>query len=445
MNNTSSTCVVLGRKKAFEGVIKAVSARSTALSLKARGENETHRESGRPTTPLNTPLVRQPTEEEEPSFPMPGPEQDECIADERSSHFDLVQFNTLLENSAPPAAKSHPLPRRKAVSYNDPPPQKIIYSTSSSLSSTPPMISHPDRSSLLHVSVIPLSGLSEEEELDVVGPRDLFDEEREMEEEEHKATEEEVHLTPLRWATSISTPVFLPEPAKSEIKVERIKKPSEEDRIEPLPSSIEHVVRRKPAPPTEVVVPPLLVQSREAQLSKIIATRPTTTSLLSFTDDTPHPPRRRRHPERSWRTRHVTSDRSLLRKSCVERRRLVRVGLLLPPPPPPRAPPPKYFLYPRAGSLRALRSDDSTACAEDFYLGYVDLSFIRKTLFAFDMRMRTGGDLWAEEVEEIYHWFGREREWEVDWDTRWKVATWLLNQPEEDEGDYAAGVGIGEW
>jgi hypothetical protein len=415
----------LGRKKAFEGVIKAVTARTVAISLKARTVDQNKPE-GR--TPTRSAALADQKSTEGLTLLTTVPEQNE---DGNNENFDISpsQFTTVIDNNFVPAPKSQPLPKRKVSPGEENTPQAIIYSTSSSVTSTSSASSDSDSSSLANVSIIPSSGLSEEEELEVVGVGAFFGEEQGGVE-----AKDEGQLTYVRWAIPIPTPTFLPEPSKSEIKIEYIEKLNEEDMTE-QPPPIQQFVRRKPVPTD--VPSSLMSSSREALISKVAATRPITTSLLSFTEDTSPHERQRQHPERLWRTRNATPDSDILRKACIERRRLVRAGLLLPLPSTPLPSPPKYFLYPRAGDLRALRSDESTACAEDFYLSYVDLSFIRKTLFAFDMRMRTGSDLWGDEIEEIYRWFGRDGEWEVDWDTRWRVAAWLLNQSDDEDGDAA--------
>jgi hypothetical protein len=416
---------VLDRKKAFEGVIKVVTARNTALPLKARTVDQNKPE---PTTPVRSATLADQKVSGGLTLLSTVQEQNEGGNNE---YVDIgpFHFTPVIDNSPAPVAKSQPLPRRKTPSCEDDTPQAIIYSTSSFVTSNSSVSSDSDCSSVLNVSLIPSSGLSEEEELEVVGS-DPFGKEK-----NETRTKEDAHLTYIRWTIPISAPIFLPEPAKSEIKIGNVGEVILEEDAERLPP-VQRSIKRKPVP-TEA--PSLMATSREVLMSKLTVTRPTTTSLLAFTEDTSPNERRRQHPERVWRTRNATPDSDILRKSSVERRRLVRAGLLPPLPSTPRPSPPKYFLYPRAGDLRALRSDESTACAEDFYLGYVDLSFIRKTLFAFDMRMRTGSDLWGDEMEEIYRWFGREGEWEVDWDTRWKVAAWLLNQSDDEEVE-AAGV-----
>lgn len=116
----------------------------------------------------------------------------------------------------------------------------------------------------------------------------------------------------------------------------------------------------------------------------------------------------------------------------MERYRLLCSGVSPVLPPPPFA---KPELFPRAGDFRKLHSPESHTGAfnDDWCLGYVDISFIQKTLFAFDMRMRIGSDMWEAEEDAFYREFGDNKEWERNWDMRWQIATLLLNQPDEEE------------
>ncbi|KIM30381.1 hypothetical protein M408DRAFT_327999 [Serendipita vermifera MAFF 305830] len=395
----------LGRKQAFEGVVKAVSARKASFSLKFLTHGDTDTENDDSSSPTDR------AQSDKQSLLTIAKEMWETKKEHTKPAEALPLVATINNGSLEPADTQEP-------ENCDSSSLDIIYSTSSSPSSS--LSSEDDIPSLGDISVIPSSGLSEEEELQVVGMADMFGE------------EESDNITSVQWGTSSSNHVFFPEPSKTTLKTEKIIKLIEENPPEQPPPT-GHALRRKPVP---LEPPSLMTTSREALLSKLSATRPSTPSLLSFTPDTPAI--RRQYQERARKTRNITPDSDQLRKACVERRRLVRTGLLSDSlSASDSTTSPKYFLYPRAGNLHALRSENSSACLEDYYLGYVDLSFIRKTLYAFDMRMRlgtVGTDLWSDEMEEIHRYFGREKEWEVDWDTRWKVAAWLLHPYDDEDG-----------
>ncbi|KAG8865868.1 hypothetical protein FRC20_009334 [Serendipita sp. 405] len=319
-------------------------------------------------------------------------------------------------------------PHRRTSSYPSKCDEnKVLYS-----SRTQNLSSDKGKEALDLIVPIPSSGLSEEEELEVIG----------------------VGANTRR--TAATPPVFLSEPLRSEGTPRVVdyvlqllnedEKEEEKEEVVPL-----FQVKRKPPPPLPVPATRSLCDiQRDAMISRYLATKPITPSLLSFTDDTSRIARRRFHPLRLLKTRYTVPETDALRKRCIERRRLERVGLL-----------DRYslmgdmeaevvhqrsssssnpYVFPRSGSLRHLRCPESNAWAEDWSLGYVDLSFIHKSLYSFDLRMRMGcvvGELWAEEEEEeILESFGRDREWEYDWECRWSVAGWLMNfdDDEEEEG-----------
>ncbi|KAG8822517.1 hypothetical protein FRC17_009555 [Serendipita sp. 399] len=294
------------------------------------------------------------------------------------------------------------------------------------------------KGSLGPIVPIPSSGLSEEEELEVIGPATVCD------------------LSPV---VSPTPPIFLSEPGNAPRIVDYVLQLADEEEEEDVPS-FDIVKKRKPPPS-----PSLSDIYRKSMICKLLATKPITPSLLSFTEETHCVSRRRYHPLRMFKTRYCAPESDTLRKMCLERRRLLRVGLLDPPLSLHQhhyrhkedeygrregmgtlnrrggeggremAAAANPYVFPRSGSLHHLRSPDSTAWAEDWGLGYVDLSFIHKSLFSFDLRMRMGrcGGLWAEDEEEILASFGRNREWEHDWERRWRVASWLMNYDDDEE------------
>jgi hypothetical protein len=321
--------------------------------------------------------------------------------------------------------------KKRIQTFDDSSSNDVIYSTSSSLDSTSSSEScsstsdstgplSPDSSALFEeAEPVPICMLSTNERTAIIGAGSWF-----SEDDEDVVTDSRALSTnPLCWNSSLTTQVSLTRSTKPEIKVDVL------DQLLGLEGSrrrsYPQLIKRKP-------VPTRLLKdiSREMLMAKLVATRPVTPSLLSFTEFTSPSARRRVHTARVMRSRYGPPDSDALRRNCVERYRLLRSGVSFDAP---SSPGPKPFLFPRAGDLSQLRSLDSTAFVDDWHLGYVDLSFIQKTLFAFDMRMRVGCDLWAAEEDEIYRLFGDTKEWERDWDMRWRIASWLLNQSDEED------------
>ena len=301
--------------------------------------------------------------------------------------------------------------------------ENILYETSHSLpaSNHRPSLWDLKDLSISNVGQIPGVGLTEEGEYNVV--------------EQAEYSPFTVDVPPVR---NVSPPVFIQAPTSSVDPALRSVTPSPDmdDDTDCLLRVRISPVKRKPVP-----VRTLSEISRERLLAKHIATKPYTPSLLSFTEDTTPAQRLRFHPDRFFKSRNMAPDTDALRKTSVERSRLVRVGFIFPSRSQAisdereRAVNP--YTFPRAGNLRHLRSVETNTWVEDWSLGYVNLGFIHKTLFAFDLRMRTGHDLWVEEEHEILASFGRNREWETDWEVRWRVASWLMHYSDDEEEEEA--------
>ncbi|PVG01196.1 hypothetical protein CPB86DRAFT_781775 [Serendipita vermifera] len=315
---------------------------------------------------------------------------------------------------------------------------EIIYSTSSSYSSSPSCSSGSSAfsvnsdTSLGHVfcgppldelTIVPLPGLTEMEEKDMI---EAYDISQSLEDDGDADDEGDLDAI-LGRGVLVPAPVFLAEPSlrsNDDLNPIKLTKVAEEDEEVQCTEIVE-------SPHT--TVKSLSARSREAQLARIYETRPLTPSLLSFTDDTPTAIKRRVHPKRMWQARYGPIESDALRKESCERRRLLRSGLRFLPAFPPLSNEQNILLFPRAGSLHQLHSPDSNGSLEDYALGYVDFSFIRKSLYAFDLRMRTGTDLWSDDEVDMHQLFGDNRQWEMDWNIRWRVAYWLLQDEDEDE------------
>jgi hypothetical protein len=321
--------------------------------------------------------------------------------------------------------------------------EDIIYSTSLSYSSSPssasgssafsldsePSVGHAFSGPPLDaITVVPSSGLTEMEERRIIESHGLS----QSLEDEGDADDEEDFDAIIGRGVIVPAPMFLPEPSivsKRDKDPIKLVKPAEEDE-EVQPTEIPDW----PCP----ISKSLSTRSREAQLARIYETRPVTPSLLSFTDDTPRAMRRRVHLKRTWQARYGPMEPDALRKASYERSRLLRSGLRFLPAFPPMPHEQNVLLFPRAGNLHQLHSPESNGSLEDYALGYVDLSFIRKSLYAFDLRMRTGTDLWSDDEVDVHNLFGDNRQWEMDWNIRWRVAYWLL-QDEDDDEEYDEG------
>ncbi|CAG8546948.1 15390_t:CDS:2, partial [Acaulospora colombiana] len=236
------------------------------------------------------------------------------------------------------------------------------------------------------MTIVPPSGLTEMEERCMIEAYDIPN----SPEDDGDADDEDCDAIIGR-GVLVPAAVFLPDPSAnanrdaSSIKLVKIIEEGEEVHSTEIPERSHPIVKS------------LSTRSREAQLARIYETRPVTTSLLSFTDDTPMAVKRRVHPKRMWQARYGPVESDALRKESCERRRLLQSGLRFLPAFPPLSNEPNLLLFPRAGSLHQLHSPESNGSLEDYALGYVDLSFIRKSLYAFDLRMRTGTDLWSDE------------------------------------------------
>ncbi|KAG8842360.1 hypothetical protein FRB91_004229 [Serendipita sp. 411] len=197
-------------------------------------------------------------------------------------------------------------PHRRTSSYPSRHDEnKVLYS-----SRTQNLSSDKGKEALDSIVPIPSSGLSEAEELEVIG----------------------VGANTRR--TAATPPVFLSEPLRSEGTPRVVdyvlqllnedEKEEEKEEVVPLLQ-----VKRKPPPPLPVpAIRSLCDIQRDAMISRYLATKPITPSLLSFTDDTSRIARRRFHPLRLLKTRYTAQETDALRKRCIERRRLERVGLL---------------------------------------------------------------------------------------------------------------------
>lgn len=292
--------------------------------------------------------------------------------------------------------------RRRVRSCDDIHFKTIIYAGSDSCADS---FFDGEEDLLDHIAPIPHSGLSEEEEWRF-GPTPFTEDEDE--ESTTPATFEAD--TPFHWNVPISSQVVYFDECKS-TQFSHCSEPRKT-----------RGVYRKPVPTTS-----LEEISRDLMLCKVMETRPLITSLLCLTDDTPAHARYRCHNERAARTKYPSPDPDSLRRESLERRRLLKHGYTFAPQPTPLLDMNKPELFPRAGDLFQLHCSTSSAIIDDWQLGNVAFYCIQKLLFSFDLRMRTRDWLWEDE-EEVFNSLGDAKEWEFDWEKRWKVAIWLLAQ-----------------
>lgn len=349
-------------------------------------------------------------------------------------HLDaLLEFSQIPPNQA---LRSERGQKKRVKSFDENAIKEIIYSTSlfgspcpsepSSVTSSPNQ-STSSSGSFIHepifdnTSIIPHSGLSDEEEWRVIGSDNSIDT---YDEGEDEPTEICQVVNPVRWAFPIPKPIFMTDPAISNKTTERKLQPIGEESLEP-PSA-------QTPPQSQINTRDVEDFSQDVTSSKPCLNRPPIPSLLSFTDNTPPSDRHRVRPERFYRSRYGPADPDSLRKWSFERHKLERTTgfpIAMSTSNPSKE---NYALFPRAGNLLQLRKESHTSLFDDWCLSFVDLSVIRRSLYAFDLRMRTGSGLcWAEE-EEVKQLIGRHQDWEHDWDRRWRVASLLFSDDEED-------------
>lgn len=268
----------------------------------------------------------------------------------------------------------------------------------------------------LDITPVPSSTQSREETWRVLD----FEEELYHAEEIHHARHQVICASD-QWAQTIPAPAFHPEPFQTFENMSY-----DDGDMEP---AVIVSVRRKPVP----TAPRTMAQlSHDLVLSRILSSRPFTTSLLSFTNDMLPWQKLRLHRDRVPRGRPQPEEhymrKDILKNFHLRHRAPVSNPLDMGSPIPTYMA--KPFLFPRCGDLHRLHATDSTSIYSDWKMGWLPLSTLHKQLYSFDMGVRCGywdeaglGEMdMNEEAEECL----AARHWEVDWDTRFKVAEYLM-------------------